>query len=164
MITKAPTAITAGRIGNGSVAVSSPFPIRRRALTVCPSMPRDGTFQRQLQRRGPCTAAAPLAFDGPGNSANVTNQAAGIWQYLQVVVRRRHEPLGLGFAVDECTVGSPQMYVSRDTLPPASGVNFGLTTWPSGTAGRRDDWTGWWRADAGDGPGQSVERERITSG
>jgi hypothetical protein len=85
----------------------------------------------------------PMAFDGTGNSVSETNQAAVVWQYFKVVVPSDTNLLGWDLRLTNVTAGSPQMYVSRDTLPPAGGVYYYSTTWPSGagmTGGA--DWTG----------------------
>jgi hypothetical protein len=86
----------------------------------------------------------PVAFDGAGNSASKTNQAAGIWQYFQVVVPAGDTNLlGWDLRLTNVTAGSPQIYVSRDTLPPASGIAYYSTAWPSGAGtGGGADWTG----------------------
>ena len=86
----------------------------------------------------------PVSFDGAGNNMNVVNQAAGAWQYFQVNVPSDTNLLGWDLRLTNVTAGSPQIYVSRDTLPPASlGIATWSTAWPSsaGTTGGTD-WTG----------------------
>ena len=84
-----------------------------------------------------------MAFDGPGNSASKTNQTAGAWQYFEVVVPADTNLLGWDLRLTNVTAGSPQLYVSRDTLPPAAGIASGSLSWPSGAgvAGGAD-WSG----------------------
>ncbi len=104
----------------------------------------DGNSTASYTVRVHALPPTPLAFDGAGNSASETNQAAGVWQYFQVVVPAGDANLlGWDLRLTNVTAGSPQIFVSRDTLPPASGVNYASTTWPSGagTSGGVD-WTG----------------------
>jgi hypothetical protein len=85
-----------------------------------------------------------VVFDGVGNSASRTNQGAGVWQYFVVTVPADANLLGWDLRLTNVTAGSPQIYVSRDTLPPAlAGVNYASTAWPSGAGtGGGTDWTG----------------------
>jgi hypothetical protein len=104
-------------------------------------------LQVHLQIIGP----TPLAFDGPGNSANVANQPAALWQYFQVQVPSDPNLLGWDLRLTNVTAGSPTMVVCRDVLPVTLGNGpwdngstppWAYTNWPSGYQWQAGlDWT-----------------------
>ncbi len=151
----------AGAIGDSLVSLANPTP-GTYSVTV-----QAGFVEGQTASfNGPGTSTAsnatytlrvvnksplPLAFDGAGNSAVVSNQPAGAWQYYQVTV----PPGALGWDVRVFGVtatGRPKLVVRRDLLPASTtnssswpGVYSSVasgTGWPSGNQwATASDWT-----------------------
>ena len=67
----------------------------------------------------------PAAFDGVGSSVMVTNEVPGKWRFFRVDVP--NDALGWDVRLVDVTNGSPQMVVSRDTLPTSLSTSSG---WP----------------------------------
>ena len=93
----------------------------------------------------------PVAFDGPGNTASMTNQPAGLWQYFEIHVPSDPYLLGWDLRLTNVTVGSPVMVVCRDILPVTLGTGpwwnqsppWTYTEWPSTYQWQAGaDWTG----------------------
>lgn len=112
------------------------------------SIASDATYTLRVVNKAPL----PLAFDGPGNSAVVTNQPVNGWQYFQVTV----PPGALGWDVRIFGVNAgvqPKLVVRRDLLPESTTTSnswpgvfplvFSATGWPSGNQwATTGDWTG----------------------
>ena len=91
-------------------------------------------------------------FDGSGSSVSVANQPPGKWRFFRIDVPA--DALGWDVRLVGVTNGSPQMVVSRDTLPTALWDNLGeladslldynptQPTGPAATSGWLADWTG----------------------
>ena len=90
----------------------------------------------------------PVAFDAPGNTWAISNQAAGIWQYF--IINVPSNAFGWDLRLTNVTYSNnqrPQMYVCRDTAPSLNNPYFWYpqynASWPSGyqwVVG--GDWTG----------------------
>ena len=107
-------------------------------------------------------AAAPVVFNGAGNTAQVVNQPAGKWQYFVINVPTDANLLGWDVRLTNVTSGSPTLSVCRDLLPPGNGQGwypYYNSTWPSGYLwGAGPDWTGdYYNADSIDAYGQLLE-------
>jgi hypothetical protein len=112
----------------------------------------DASYVVRVHAIGP----EPVAFDGPGNTWSITNQAAGLWQYFIITVPTNtssplleNQTIVLGWDLRLTNVTyfngqSPRMYVCQGTAPSfsANGVGSYSFSWPTGyqwdAAG---DWT-----------------------
>ena len=104
----------------------------------------DASYVVRVHAIGP----TPVAFDGAGNTATITNQAAGVWQYFIITVPST--PLGWDLRLTNVTYTSgqaPQMYVCQGTAPsfsPVGQVYWANHSWPSGDQWyTANDWTGY---------------------
>jgi len=96
-------------------------------------------LQVHLQIIIPCNPITnTIAFDGPGNTVSVINQAPGPWlcsaQFFQVEVPSDTNLLGWDVRLTNVT-GNPQMVVCRDTLPVGLATGTPLPGYP---------WWDWW--------------------
>jgi hypothetical protein len=105
---------------------------------------------------GSLLTGQPMPLDGAGSSVTVTNQQPGQWGFFQITVPSDTNLLGWDIRLVGVTNGSPQMVVSRDTLPTALNTTFYYwpspyyyqyspnigTNWPSGNQWLNSDWTG----------------------
>jgi hypothetical protein len=87
-----------------------------------------------------------VAFDG--GTYVVTNQAAGAWQFFQIIVPADTNLLGWDIRLVGVTNGNPQFVICRDTLPSGLGTTpwwwvMNAMNWPSGDQWLSGpDWTG----------------------